>query len=104
MNNNTKKLVFAKNINDTEITGLVEIVEGRCPIVFCYCEEEEANIILGFQKQSDEADKLAIGVLNFVTKYDSPFSIMYGHKTHRFASNDDDHTSEEVLEIYKKTI
>lgn len=44
-----RNLVFAKNINDTNNTGLIDISQNP-PEIFCLCEQDKANEILKFQK------------------------------------------------------
>ena len=44
-----RKLVYARNINGTELTGLLDI-SFNPPQLFCYCNEEVANEIISFYK------------------------------------------------------
>lgn len=44
-----RKLVFARKINNTNNTGLIDISKNP-PELFCLCEENKANEILNFQK------------------------------------------------------
>jgi len=54
-----KNLVYAKRINDSQLTGLIEIKEGSAsPELYCYCSEEIANEILSMKKKSENWDKL----------------------------------------------
>jgi len=52
-----EKLMYAKRINDSQLTGLVD-VSVNPPKVFCYCSEEVANVILKNKTKSEKWDKL----------------------------------------------
>ena len=45
-----------------------------------------------------------IEVLDWLTNEKSEYSINYGNQEKRFASNDNDYTIKEFLEIYKKEL
>jgi len=49
--------MYAKRINDSQLTGLVD-VSVNPPKVFCYCSEEVANVILKNKTKSEKWDKL----------------------------------------------
>jgi hypothetical protein len=44
-----RKLYFAKKINGTDETGLIDIAKNP-PELFCLCEEDKANEILNLNK------------------------------------------------------
>ena len=44
-----RKLIFAKNINGTDETGLIDIAKNP-PELFCLCEEDKANESLNLNK------------------------------------------------------
>ena len=44
-----RKLVFAKKINGTDETGLIDISK-KPPELFCLCDEDKANEILNLNK------------------------------------------------------
>lgn len=50
----------------------------------------------------DYAKEVAIDILNWVTSEEAPYAILYGNQPERFATVDEDYTSEQVFEIYKK--
>lgn len=41
------------------------------------------------------------GILDWITRQDSPYSVMYGEPTFRFATNDKDVTIKEVVDAWK---
>lgn len=49
--------MYAKRIDDSQLTGLVD-VSVNPPKVFCYCSEEVANVILKNKTKSEKWDKL----------------------------------------------
>lgn len=48
-----EKLIYAKRINDSQLTGLVD-VSTNPPKVYCYCSEEVANVILKNKTKSEK--------------------------------------------------
>ncbi|SHG86186.1 hypothetical protein SAMN05443549_107161 [Flavobacterium fluvii] len=53
-----EKLIFAKQINDSQLTGIVD-VSTNPPTIFCLCEEESiANEILKSIVKAEKWDKL----------------------------------------------
>jgi len=61
-----KKLVFAKKINDSELTGLVNISKNP-PELYCFCTEKVANEILDFHaQQSKDRDAFTIAFTDWV--------------------------------------
>lgn len=60
--------------------------------------------IAGAQWQAERSfsEQEIISLLQWLTDDDSIYSIMYGNKKHRFATNDKDFTSKELLEQFKK--
>lgn len=56
------KLIYAKNIDNVDVTGLVD-VSINPPKLFCVCNEYEANILLKALKDN-EAYKNRISVLS----------------------------------------
>lgn len=46
------------------------------------------------------AKEVAIDILNWVTNEKSPYAILYGNQLERFATKDEDFTSEQLFEKY----
>jgi hypothetical protein len=56
-----------------------------------------------FAKECEDiADKFAIGFAEWITSEKSKYSILYGNQEKRFATFEEDYTTKELLEIYKK--
>lgn len=51
----------------------------------------------------EERDRFAIEVLKFISSENTPVSIMYGDQEHRFATNDEDLTPEQLLQLFKQS-
>lgn len=54
------------------------------------------------KEQQGYSEEEVIELLQWLTDDESIYSIMYGHKKYRFATNDKDFTSKEILEQFKK--
>lgn len=52
-----KKLFFCTKINDSELTGLVDVSVSP-PAVFCYCSPEVAQEILKFKKDAEALQEI----------------------------------------------
>ena len=55
-----------------------------------------------WQSERMYSEEEVIELLQWLTDDESIYSIMYGHKKYRFANNDKDFTSKEILEQFKK--
>ena len=63
------------------------------------------SFIKGYNKSQEThpfTEKDIIDFAEWLTKEDSPYSIMYGGIPFRFATNDDELTIEQLMEIWKK--
>ena len=49
------------------------------------------------------AKETVINILNWLTKEDSPYAILYGNQAERFVTNDEDLTSEQLYQKYLKS-
>lgn len=52
-----KNLIYAKRINDSQLTGIID-VSTNPPTVFCYCSEDVASDILNSKAKSKRWDEL----------------------------------------------
>lgn len=43
-----------------------------------------------------------IGFVNWLTKEDSPYAVMYGNQSKRFATDNEDFTIKQLLQIWKE--
>lgn len=50
------------------------------------------------------AKQVAIGFTNWLTRIDSPYAVMYGGFPERWADEKKDYTTEELFELYIKTL
>lgn len=55
-----------------------------------------------WSQERSYSEEEVIELLQWLTDDESIYSIMYGHKKYRFATNDKDFTSKEILEQFKK--
>lgn len=51
------KLIYAKNIDNVDVTGLLD-VSVNPPKLFCVCHEDEANVILNLFKDNNDWIKI----------------------------------------------
>jgi len=67
-----RNLIFAARINDSQLTGLVEIKQGSktLPEVYCYCSEEVAKEILSMKATSKKWGKLAEDIGKYYAEKD----------------------------------
>jgi len=82
-----EKLMYAKRINDSQLTGLVD-VSINPPKVFCYCSEEVANVILKNKTKSEKWDKL-----------DEEIGKYYENDTDDDEENEDEESEGNLLDI-----
>ena len=64
-----EKLHFAKNINGTDETGLIDI-SSNPPAIFCYCAEDVSKKILSALEKAKSYDKLEERLASFYSNDD----------------------------------
>lgn len=72
-----------------------------CNIPYC---EDKCTMLSEYElnKLEQIADDYAIELLEWLTNEKSKFVILYGNQKERFATIEEDYTSKELLEIFKK--